>query len=580
MKNPFRKTIKKGELVDLDVEFVSLLFDEMKPKNGKGTVVKGAGGQTFTPVMSSAKFKSDKKAGKLYVTLMEPGLTLDPDGDRMTEPEVEKAMYKLSQKGLIGRIDTNHNFIKDGDYFIAEHHVLKALDEDHFPGIKIGAGVEVIQCTDLESESWKKVLKGDFNGVSIYGKALDVPIDNSVAVEALKATLTTLENIVVKGGNDDLKAEIKKIENKIKELEGTDDNSIVTEAMKGIQKSIDKLLESLPKAISKSINEDPEGDDVKNEKKIKVQGEEIVIKDYHREIIEKGFASDGDPEKVNLLVGNTSDQFIDETIDNIDDETLNEISVAEMDKDNKVDVGIVEDLILKNELDGDPAAQTIAASDLEIAPGILKGEMKLSRTTVEHYKQKYGEEAYLAYVLLKLGRKALKAVKHLLFKGDRASGTAKLKGLDGVLKLATTAVDVTTINTTTYQTWVSRFEQALLEFTDDMLSEQENFKIYVSFKDLIRVKGEAKNPNTLIAGRLMIDGSGKVSFDGIPVKGRFITDNYIIAGHSKFIIIGVRTDAEVYRRFIPWFWHWYIRLRAGITYVTGFIKVYKLEAGS
>ena len=580
MKNLFkRKRIKKGELRNIDVELVSLLFDDVKPANGKGAIVKSADGKKiFTPIMNSTKFKHDRQ-GKLYVTLMEPG-TLDTQGDKITEAEIVKAMDHFAEKGMVGKNDVNHNMNPVDEFYVAEHYILKAEDKEHFPDTKLGSGVQVLKCKDLTCELWKKVESGDFNGVSIYGTADDIAIDNSGAVEALKATLTTLENIVKKGGNDDLKSEIDTIKNKIRELEGTDDNSVVTEAMKGIQKSIDKLLDSLPKAISKSIQGDPGGDDVKKDEKVKIKGEEIAIREYHREIIEKGFASDGDPERVNILVGNTSDSFIDETIDNIEDETLTEITVTEMDKDNKVDVGIIQDLILKNELDGEPAAQAIASSDLEVSPGILKGEMKLSRTIVEFYKQKYGEEAFLAYVLTKLGRKAIKALKKLLYKGDRDSGTATLKGLDGIIALATDGADVTTINSTTYDTWVKRFEQALLGFTEDMLSEQEQFKIFISFKDLIRVRGEAKNPNTLISGRLMVDTKGAVTFDGIPIKGRFITDNYIIAGHPKFIIIGVRTDAEVYRRFIPWFWHWYIRLRTGITYVTGFVKVYKLEAGS
>jgi hypothetical protein len=149
--------------------------------------------------------------------------------------------------------------------------------------------------------------------------------------------------------------------------------------------------------------------------------------------------------------------------------------------------------------------------------------------------------------------------------------------MNGVLALAIDSDDVTSIDTGTYETWKTRLEQAILQFDDEVLEHSEDFRIYVSHKDLIRIRGEAQLSKNATDSRLNVDGK-KVYFDGIELKGRYMTSNYIIAGLPKFIVVGVRTDAEVYRRFIPWDWHWYIRLRAGITYVTGFVKVFKIEA--
>jgi hypothetical protein len=314
------------------------------------------------------------------------------------------------------------------------------------------------------------------------------------------------------------------------------------------------------------------------DEEIVIKGEKIVVKEYHREI-EKSFSQNGDPESMRLLPENLASQFVDETLDTIMDDTLTEITVAEMTKDNKLDVGLIDDLILVNELDGEPSAQTISASELTITPGILKGEMKLARTTVEAYKDKYGEAAYVAYVLRKLGNKALKALKKLLFKGDRDSETSTLAALDGVIALATDGSAVTSVDSTTYQTWATRIQYALKQFGEDVLEHMDNFVIYVSNKDLIDIRAEAEASKNAKGSRLVVDGA-KVYFDGIQIKGRFMTQNYMIIGLPKFIIIGVRTDAEVARRFIPWFYHWYIRLRAGITYVASFVKVFKVEAGS
>jgi hypothetical protein len=313
------------------------------------------------------------------------------------------------------------------------------------------------------------------------------------------------------------------------------------------------------------------------DKEVIIKGEKVVIKQYHRDIVEKAFGQNGDPEKMNLLVGNTSAEFIDETLETKDDDTLNEITVTEMSKDNSIDVGLIQDLVLKNSLDGSPTAQEVSESDLDITPYVLAGEVKVARSTVEFYKDKYGEEAFLAYMLKKLGNKALLAIKKLLFKGDRDSGTATLAGMNGVLALAIDSDDVTSIDTGTYETWKTRLEQAILQFDDEVLEHSEDFRIYVSHKDLIRIRGEAQLSKNATDSRLTVDGR-KVYFDGIEIKGRYMTSNYVIAGLPKFIIAGVRTDAEVFRKFIPWYWHWYIRLRAGITYVTGFVKVFKIEA--
>jgi hypothetical protein len=176
-----------------------------------------------------------------------------------------------------------------------------------------------------------------------------------------------------------------------------------------------------------------------------------------------------------------------------------------------------------------------------------------------------------------IAKKTEKAIRLLLFKGDRASATAKIKALDGVIKLATTATDVTNLSKTTYTDWAKRFEAALLAFTDEMLEEQENFKFYVAHKDLIRIRAELAKRETGAGDRLLLEG-GNVSFAGIPVKPRLMDADYIIGGLPKFIIVGYRTDAElkVEHHGSDWKYHWYIRIRPGITYISGFVKVFKL----
>jgi hypothetical protein len=564
-----RKQVSKGDLRNVDVELISLLFGEVKPTNGKGVVVKSEDGKKYKHVASSTKFKSDDE-GRLYVTVLEPD-TVDSQGDKISTSEVQKAMdHFVITKGLIGRNDINHNMQPIKDVNIVENYILKAADSKHYPDTKIGSWVQVLK-TDTDSDLWKKVKKGEFNGVSIYGVADDYMVvhsDNSKVLEELKEIRKAIE------ATGDKKA-LEVIDDKIKSIEKADDNLETKEIVKALQ----EMTKTLNKAINKSIEKEPGGDSV-IEKKIKIAGEEITVREYHNEIVQK-WSQDGDPEPLNILNETNSDKFIDEVLETIDDETLKEITVTNISKDNKLDAGVIADLVLTNSLDEDADAQEIASSEITVTPAILTGEYKLSRAVVEAYKDKYGEAAYLAYVLKKLSNKALKALKKLLFKGDRDSETASLAALDGIIALATDGADVTSVNSSTYDTWAKRLTYALKQFGEDYLEHMDNFVIYVSHSDMIDIRTEAQNRINNLASRLIIDpATANVTFDGIPIKGRFMTSNYIIMGIAKFIIIGVRTDAEVARRFIPWFWHWYIRLRAGITYVTNFVKIYKIESGS
>jgi len=554
-----RKEIKKGVLKNVDIELISFLFDDVKPANGKGAVVKSEQGGHYKLIANSTKMKSDKQ-GRVYVTVAEPGVK-DLQGDTWTENEIVKAMDNFAAKGMIGRNDINHNMypISKDEAVLVENYILKQEDKEHYPDTKLKSWVQVYKF-NTAGELWKKVEKGQFNGISIYGTADDY-VDNDALLEELKSLRKAIEKT---GDKESLKA----IDDRISEIEKQSETTDIKEIVKAIK----EMTVLLGKAINKSIQGEPGGK--VEDKEIVINGEKITIKEYHKEIL-KSFATDGDPMQINLLGESNSTQFIDETLETVEDDTLKEITVTTMSKDNKIDVGLINDIILKNELDGEPTAQEISDAEITVNPGILKSTVKIPRTTVEQYREKYGEAAYLAYVLKKLGNKALLAIKRLLFKGDRSSSTAALKALDGVIKKATSDSKVVDINKTTYNTYSKRFAQALSEFSDEMLEKQDKFVIYVSLKDMIKIRSEAEKYQNSRNSRLVVDGK-KAYFDGIEIKSRYITDDYIIIGVPTFIIIGVRTDAEVYRNFIPWYWYWYIRLRAGITYVDGFVKVFHL----
>ncbi len=570
------RIVKKGELRNVEVELVSLLFDEMNPANQKGFVVKNASGRSFEHKINSTKFKSETSGtqGRLYVTLMEPNIH-DSQGDYYTREEIQKSCDHFAKHGLVGKCDVNHNMQPVPEFTVVENYLLKTSDREHFPDAKVGSWVQVLKCENLQSELWQKVEKGEFNGVSIYGRADDYS-GTEASLTEIKNELNSLRKVAEHNNNSELQKGITAITEKITELEKNSGSATVTDAVKSIEKSLKELSVTMSKAISKSIPGEPDGSQSNVDKELTIDGNKIVVKASHREIY-KGIANVDSGKSMNILNPNTTSLFIDEVIGSQPGDTFSDITIVPLLKDELLDIGLVDDLVFKNKLDGALTAQDVGTGDISIPSGILNAEFTLGRDVVEFYKDKYGEDAFGAYVENHIAKKTEKAIRLLLFRGDRVSATAKLKALDGIIKLATAATKVTNLSKATYTDWAKRFEAALLAFSDEMLEEQESFKFYVSHKDLIRIRAELAKRETNAGDRLLLEG-GNVSFAGIPIKARLMPDEYIIGGLPKFIIIGYRTDAElkVEHHGSDWKYHWYIRIRPGITYIDGFVKVFKL----
>lgn len=570
-----RRRLEKGNLRNVDVDLISLLFDEMKPANMRGAVVKSAAGKRGRILGATAKFKSETvgNEGLLYVTVMEPDV-VDAQGDTYTKEEVKKAAYHFAKKGLVGKNDVNHNNQPVPEFVIVESYILKSEDKAHFPDTKPGAWVAVLKCENLQSELWQKVQKGQFNGVSIAGFAEDSDNTNGALVEELKNQLENIKKALGDKPNAESEKALNLIQGRIIELEKADESAATRELIKAFTNEIKELSMSITKAISKSLKGEP--GEVNGDKEVMIDGRKVVVKSTHREIY-KGIADVDSGTAMNILTPNTTSLFIDEVVGSQPGDTLNDITVVPLLKDEKVDAGLIADLVFKNSLDGSVSAQDVSTADITCTTGILNAEFTLGRDVVEFYKDKYGEDAFGAYVEQHIAKKAEKAVRLLLFKGDRDSGTPTLKGLNGIIKLATTANAITAIDDETNVTWDEKFEAALLAFSDAMLEDQENFKFYVSHKDLVRIRSELARRETGVGDRFLLEG-GNVSFAGIPVKPRLIPDNYIVGGLPKFIILGYRTDAElkVEHHGSDWKYHWYIRIRPGITYVDGFVKVFQI----
>ena len=165
--------------------------------------------------------------------------------------------------------------------------------------------------------------------------------------------------------NSELQKGITAITEKITELEKNSGSATVTDAVKSIEKSLKDLSVTMSRAISKSIPGEPDGNDLTTDKEVTIDGNKIVVKASHREIY-KGISDVDSGKAMNILTANTTSLFIDEVIGSQPGDTLSDISVIPLLKDEKIDVGLIDDLVFKNSSDGALTAQAVSTADLSV----------------------------------------------------------------------------------------------------------------------------------------------------------------------------------------------------------------------
>lgn len=567
-----KRQLKKGELRNIDVDLISLLFDDMKPANGRGAVVK-SDGKNMVSKGSSVKFKAEEKDGEgyLYVTVYEPDVK-DSQGDIASADEIRKACERFSKKGMLRKNDVNHNMNPVDDCYISENYILKTADPEHYSDTKVGAWVQVIKFDNLQSELWQKAKNNKFNGVSLFGYADDSATQKN-ELETMKNELTkAIESLKAKN-DDKMKPAIDELQSQLNDLDSKMSKSATDENVKTLEKSFNEMLTKLNKAINTSISGE-KTEEVK-EKMARIGNMKVVVKAEKKELY-KAFANVYNGDKTNILTDNLGTQFIDAVVDMNEDDVFTDISVVELGKDESIDKGLLADLVLKNSEDGSPTAQAVPELDIDCPTEILCGDISLSEDTVEFYKDKYGEEAFLAFIETSLSSKAKKALKKLMWNGDRTSSTASLKGLDGLITQVVTATDDVDVDKSDLLKYSERFAFALTKFSNDVLSEKESMVIYVSPKTELAIRSEFAARATNAGDGFLLENS-KLSYQGIPIKARQMTDGYYVIGLPKFILLGYRTDVKVKveHKGSEWKWHWYVRVRFGVTYVgSDYVKVF------
>lgn len=236
--NIFKSEEEKHELVNVDVEFISLVKN---PANRQDFIYKSeskSDGKSIAKTIEIQKY--DEEKGIVYGAVYSPDIP-DAHNDFMTAEEIEKTCHNFAKNLHLKNVDQEHNFQKTKAH-VVESFILKGTHPD-YPGIAEGSWVIAMK---LDDDSLKeKVKKGEFKGFSMAGKAIRKS-KNSTTEEENEVN-KKLEKLVK--GMQNLAGEIAKLQ---KSGGSADEIAVLNKKFEAMQKELDEL---------KNADNDQAGDD-------------------------------------------------------------------------------------------------------------------------------------------------------------------------------------------------------------------------------------------------------------------------------------------------------------------------------
>lgn len=170
------------KLTNLGVSFISLVKE---PANKKDIIIKASDRYNLTKPITITKSTPE---GFIYGTVYEADKT-DAHGDWADMSTIRKAAHEFLAKGKNANIDSEHNEVPNGTIMVESYTTDKSW--------------EVVLQTDPAGEVFKKVQKGDYQGLSMMGTAVrkdeNPPAqttDQEEQIKQLKKSIEELTNIV------------------------------------------------------------------------------------------------------------------------------------------------------------------------------------------------------------------------------------------------------------------------------------------------------------------------------------------------------------------------------------------------
>jgi hypothetical protein len=175
-----RELRKKAELRDVDVIWISLLWDDMFPSNEENAIIKADGVKEFKVEIT----KVDEIEGIVHGIAMK-GNSIDTQGDWYSNETVKKTGRKyidfLVDLGVNEPSDTNHNMKSAKGIKLVDSHI----DESDPESVKWRIAIDI----NGNAEAMQKAKDKAITGFSIYGYATRVQKSDESFLSTIKSTV-------------------------------------------------------------------------------------------------------------------------------------------------------------------------------------------------------------------------------------------------------------------------------------------------------------------------------------------------------------------------------------------------------
>ena len=231
-----------AELRDVKIKFISLV---KKAANKKVfAIIKSVDGEYE---VESSIIKADDEQRLVTSIVYEP-FVKDAQDDFMTPPEIQKAAHYFMMHGQ--GVDVQHDY-KKADANVVESWVTK--NDEVIEGQQIKKGTWLATTKVNDDALWSAIKKGIITGFSMGGTGLKIDKEDTMTPEEIKKAIAEALGDIKKSKEEGVAQEkldkaletVKELENKVTELEKSEDLKTAKTKIDELEKSLKKMDEIL-----------------------------------------------------------------------------------------------------------------------------------------------------------------------------------------------------------------------------------------------------------------------------------------------------------------------------------------------
>lgn len=251
-----------AELRDVKIKFISLV---KKAANKKVfAIIKSDDGEYQ---VESSIIKADEEQRLVTSIVYEP-FVKDAHGDFMTDTEILKAAHYFMVHGQ--GVDVQHDY-KKADANVVESWVTK--NDEVIEGQQIKKGTWLATTKVNDDALWSAIKKGIITGFSMGGTGLKIDKEDTMTPEEIKKAIAEALGDIKKAKEEGVAQEkldkaletVKELENKVTELEKSEDLKTAKTKIDELEKSLKKMDEILKSNSAPTTGNSTESDINKSE---------------------------------------------------------------------------------------------------------------------------------------------------------------------------------------------------------------------------------------------------------------------------------------------------------------------------